>query len=484
VLQFSIALMKNNASLIYSFCLVIGDFLALIAAFVGAYILRVTVNSAPIAHPVHALTYFFVFLGLAPFWILIFGLLGLYNRYIYEKRFPEIGRLLIGSFIGMLFVIFWDFVSTTPILPAKLVPIYGFILGFIFLVLFRNIARFVRTELFIFNIGINNTLIVGTTATTNELLSLISDSRQSGYRVVGIVGDAQHIITEATNIPVYSSFNVALANIMQPIHTIIQTKMFASDSSNREVLDYAQASHVSYRFVPGNNELFVGNLQVELFQGSVPIVAVNQTALIGWGRIVKRLFDTAFAAVLLIIASPFMLLIALGIKLTGGGTIFFRQTRLTRYNREFGVFKFHSQYAKYDGTTPEEAFAMMGKPELAKEYRNNGDAIANDPRITPFGRFLRKTSLDELPQLFNVIKGDISLVGPRALIPEELSVYEKRHTILSVKTGITGLAQVSGRRDISFEERRKLDIYYVQNWSFWLDLTILLKTFRVILGGS
>jgi undecaprenyl-phosphate galactose phosphotransferase len=123
----------------------------------------------------------------------------------------------------------------------------------------------------------------------------------------------------------------------------------------------------------------------------------------------------------------------------------------------------------------------MGRPELAVKYRNNGDFLPDDPRITRIGKFLRASSLDELPQIFNVIKGDISLVGPRALVPRDLSVYEKRHTILSVKSGITGLAQVSGRKNISFDERRKLDIFYVQNWSFWLDLTILIKTIRVVL---
>lgn len=127
---------------------------------------------------------------------------------------------------------------------------------------------------------------------------------------------------------------------------------------------------------------------------------------------------------------------------------------------------------------------MMGRPELSKIYRENGDYLPKDPRNTAFGRFLRASSLDELPQLFNVIKGDLSLVGPRALIPQELDVYAKKHTILSVKSGLTGLAQVSGRRDISFEERRKLDLYYVQNWSFWLDIMILFKTIRVVLDRT
>jgi lipopolysaccharide/colanic/teichoic acid biosynthesis glycosyltransferase len=103
--------------------------------------------------------------------------------------------------------------------------------------------------------------------------------------------------------------------------------------------------------------------------------------------------------------------------------------------------------------------------------------------VARIGRFLRKTSLDELPQLINIVKGDISLVGPRALDPFEMEKYSKKNLILAVKTGLTGLAQVSGRRDISFEERRKLDLYYVQNWSFWLDVVILVKTIRVVLGG-
>jgi undecaprenyl-phosphate galactose phosphotransferase len=129
----------------------------------------------------------------------------------------------------------------------------------------------------------------------------------------------------------------------------------------------------------------------------------------------------------------------------------------------------------------------MGEPQLITAYRDNGDQIPHDPRYSKLGNFLRATSLDELPQLFNIVKGDISLVGPRSLVPEELEVYAKRHTILSVRSGLTGLAQVSGRRNISFEERRKLDLYYVQNWSFWLDLTILAKTIGAIIdkrGGA
>jgi lipopolysaccharide/colanic/teichoic acid biosynthesis glycosyltransferase len=181
-----------------------------------------------------------------------------------------------------------------------------------------------------------------------------------------------------------------------------------------------------------------------------------------------------------------MLVVAIAVKLFGGkGPILYHHNRLTRYNREFKLYKFRSMDSRYStGMTPEEAFELMGKPELSKQYRRNGDYLKNDPRVTRVGRVTRALSLDELPQLFNVLKGDLSLVGPRPLIPQELNVYEKRHAILSVKSGLTGLAVVSGRKNISFDERRKLDMYYVQNWTFWNDIVILVKTVRVIFSGN
>jgi lipopolysaccharide/colanic/teichoic acid biosynthesis glycosyltransferase len=196
--------------------------------------------------------------------------------------------------------------------------------------------------------------------------------------------------------------------------------------------------------------------------------------------VVKRLSDLTIGGLMLLIASPFMLLIAIMIKL-GGGPVFFRQTRLSRFNTPVRIFKFRTHNPKYSGMEPEEAFKKMDRPDLLKQYRENGDWLAKDPRVTRAGRFLRRTSLDELPQLFNVVRGDISLVGPRALVPYELEKAEQKNTILSVKSGMTGLAQISGVNDLSFTERRKLDLYYVQNWSFWGDVVILVKTFWVVL---
>ncbi len=471
--------MKNSISFIYSICLVAGDLLALLAAFAGAYILRVTLSNNPFPNQVSADTYIGIFATLLPFWILIFALLGLYNTSIYEKRFVEAGRLLIGSFIGFLFVIFWEYFTIEPIFPAKLVPVYGLVLSFLFLLLFRTIARAVRTMLFHYNIGITSVLLVGNTERAEELREFLKDSRTSGYRVIGVVGDKRRQIPAD-----FGSFQEALETVdSQPLHGIIQTELYSDETRNQEILEYAQTHHIIYRFVPGNTELFVGNLDVDLFRSSIPVIAVHQTALLGWGRIVKRIFDIIVGGILLIIMSPLMMLIAL-INLCVNRKIFFKQTRLTRFNHEFKLYKFQTSRGAYNGLSPEQAFAQMGQPELIQRYRDNGDYLPDDPRFGRFGKFLRSTSLDELPQLINVIKGDISLVGPRALVPEELDAYAKKHTILSVKSGLTGLAQISGRRGIPFDERRKLDIYYVQNWSFWLDVTILFKTIRIVLDRT
>lgn len=477
--------MKNNASLIYNLILVVGDFLALVAAFIAAYVLRVKLEfgiaNTPIG-PTSGKTFIGVFLAVLPFWILIFALLGLYNNSIYEKRFKEFGRLLIGSFIGLLFVIFWNFMADKPIFPARLVPIYGFALGFLFLVIFRNVARYIRGKLFSYEVGLTHVLLVGNTSVTRELLDWLSESRRSGYKVVGVVGGKQALGSH--NVPLYHTFDEFLAHHKGNLHGIIQTDLYADEERNAKILTYAQEHHVSYRFVPGNNELFVGNIEVELFRSSIPVLNVHHTALFGWGRVAKRLFDLLAASLALLIFSPLMLLIALFIKITEPrAPILFKPKRTGRYGHHTAIYKFRSMYGKYSDMSPEEGFIKMGRPELIPQYRKGGDQLPDDPRVTPMGRFLRRTSLDELPQLINIIKGDISLVGPRALDPFELEKYDKKNLILAVRTGLTGLAQVSGRRDINFEERRKLDLYYVQNWSFWLDIVILVKTIRVVLGG-
>ena len=474
--------MKSNASLVYGMILVVGDALALVAAFVLAYILRSEFTNVPVANPVEATTYLKIFVLLLPFWTLVFALMGLYSNTIQEKRFVELGRLLIGSFIGLLFVTSYDFFSNSVLFPAKLVPVFGFGLAFIFLVVFRNLARAFRGWLFNYNIGITNLLLVGNTKITVELIDFLADYKISGYRIVGVVANKQQASQRYPHLKVFDSFEEAVGHLNPGrIHSIVQTELYASGEKNNEVLEYSQTHHISYRFVPGNSELFVGNIAVELFRSSIPVIAVHQTALIGWGRIVKRFSDLLLSGLMLIPAIPLMIIIGLLVKIFDWrGPVIYKDPRLTRFGNIIKIYKFRTVRQAYNGLTPEDAFYKMGRPELAVVYRKNGDHLPDDPRISKIGSILRRTSLDELPQLINIFKGDISFVGPRALQPHELEQHAKKDLILAVKSGLTGLAQVSGRRDLPVPERRKLDLYYVQNWSLWMDMTILVKTIRLV----
>lgn len=466
--------MKSNTSAAYTFMLIVGDIVAILAAFALAYILRVSLSDDPFK-TVYAIDYAKVFGLITPFWIMLFGYLGLYKRDIYEWRWKEVTRLVIGSFIGIMGVITYNFASTTTILPARIVAVYGFLIAIALLVLERNILRSFRKLMRRYGKGIVNVMIIGNGRYSEELINLLKNSSASGYKVVALINDGPRpgYFKHGSH---FKSLDEGLKNIDKlNIHSIILTELYPDTNQNALILATAQAHHCGFRFIPAQEGLMSNAMDVELFQG-MPVVAVHQTSLIGNARIAKRVFDVLISLISIIVFLPLMIIIALMIRLSDWGPAIFKQKRLSRYNKQISIFKFRTMKRKYNGLSPEEAFEKMGRPELAIKYRENGDHIVNDPRITKIGKILRKTSLDELPQLFNVLRGDISIVGPRALVAQELENYPYKNLILSVKSGLTGLAQTSGRKDLPFEERRKLDLYYVQNWTFWLDVKILLRT--------
>lgn len=194
-------------------------------------------------------------------------------------------------------------------------------------------------------------------------------------------------------------------------------------------------------------------------------------------RIAKRLFDIAAASVGILILSPFFIATAVLIKLDSPGPVLFSQSRLGQKGRHFEMYKFRSMVVN--------AEALLRELQLKNEVSGHMFKMKNDPRITRIGKIIRKTSIDELPQLFNVIKGDMSLVGPRPPLPREVAAYGRWHDLrLSVRPGITGLWQVSGRNDIGFDEMVNLDIKYIRERGFIYDLKIICKTIPVLVGDS
>jgi lipopolysaccharide/colanic/teichoic acid biosynthesis glycosyltransferase len=196
------------------------------------------------------------------------------------------------------------------------------------------------------------------------------------------------------------------------------------------------------------------------------------------GRFLKRAGDVFFALTVLVIGSPLLVLIALVVKFTSKGSIFYSQRRIGRGYKGFGCLKFRTMRKGADQILRD---ILERDPLLREEYQRDFK-LKNDPRITPIGRFLRRTSLDELPQLLNILKGQMSVVGPRPIVWDELERYGRQmDVVLSVRPGLTGLWQVSGRNNLPYETRVKLDLYYVRHRTFWLDLRIILRTIGVVL---
>lgn len=461
--------MRNNGPFIYKLCLAFGDIIALLLSFTAAYILRVSLDPRPLPTAITSIEFISTITALLPLWIILLYILGLYSRDVYEYRPKEFGRLIVAAAFGILIMIAVSFFASTQIFPAKLIALYAFVISFILLASIRTVIKHIRLILLDHGHGALKLVIIGNSPATLSLSDYIVGNPRSGYVVKAIIASDKYIMPALAN-KQFTSLTQALKS--SPVDVIIQTDSVHQDEVYKAAVDH----HAAYKYVSEHPSLSSSRNTIEILS-TLPIVNVTTTPLIGHGRVTKRILDLVMGILIALIASPFMIIIALIAKIIEPrAPIFFKQTRLSRFNQPIYIYKFSTMKQEFSGMSPEDAFAKMNKPELSEIYRANGDQLDKDPRVTIFGRFLRRTSLDELPQLFNVIRGDISLVGPRALVPSELSQYPNKNLILSVKSGLTGLAQVSGRRNISFEDRRALDIYYVQNWTLLLDIQIIVKT--------
>ena len=467
--------MKKDSTILSRVLLIIGDLLAITFSFFFAYYFRTHLDKRPYFFESDLTGFILEVAVLIPVWILILVSIGVYSKKILDRRArgKEVIRLFVASLIGMMSIITIDFFGSGDLFPVRTIAIYSFILCFAFLTFNRLIFRLVRNLRFRHGRGTLRAVVIGNNKNTDYLADYISATPESGYQLVGIVAARKYFPKDLVD-KQYSSLKDALRYAKPDV-------IFQTDERQTEYV-YQQSvnRHVIYYFVPSESALSSQLGELELV-GNTPTLRVNATPLNGNSRYVKRFFDVLLGSLMFIIALIPMMIVWSIIKLSNlKQPAIYSEHRLSQFNRKFKIYKFRSMKPEYSGLSPEEAFKKMGRPELIKKYRKNGDSLKDDPRITKIGRFIRKTSIDELPQLFNVIRGDISLVGPRALVPGELKTYGDRSLLLTVKSGLTGLAQVSGRRDISFEERRSLDLYYIKNWSLGLDFQILLRTVKTV----
>lgn len=467
--------MRKKSDFILRMCLIIGDSLALVMSFAAAYFIRTHIDPRPYAFEAQLNEFIATIVLLVPVMLVILAALGLYRKSIFlgRARFPERMRLVLAAILTVAALIVYDFFIGENLFPVRVMAITATLLCFVFLLIERIIVRLIIRQIFRNDYATKRVVIIGNHKSTEYLADYITSRPESGYRLAGIVASRRYIPRDLKTHQ-YSSLKDALKKARADI--IFQT----DEKSTEYVYKQAILRHLLYYFVPSETALSSHFGDLELI-GNTPAVLVKATPLTGGYVVIKRTFDIVFSLVAILLTIIPMVIIWIVLKVMDfRHSPIYVDDRLTQYNRKFHCYKFRSMKSEYSGLTAEEAFIKMGKPELIKKYRKNGDYMRNDPRITKFGHFIRKTSLDELPQLFNILKGDISLIGPRALLPGELKDYGDRSLLLTVKSGLTGFAQVSGRRDISFEERRALDIYYVRNWSLMLDLSVFFKTIAAV----
>lgn len=389
----------------------------------------------------------------------------------------EMYAILNGTASGIVILVVVTFFYR-PLFYSRLIFLYAAILIPAILGLTRGLKAIVLARLRRHGIGVDRVLIVGAGETGRTVLRHLVAQPEYGYRVLGFVDDDPE--KGQTDIGPFKALgNIdKLPRILadQQVDEVIVALPWQYHRRIARVISDATRAGVRARVVPDLLQLSLNRVHIDQVAG-IPLLGVRETTLTGWKLTFKRLMDLLVAGTALLILAPLMLLIALAIRLDSSGPIFFRQQRVGRGGKLFTVYKFRSMI--------ENAEEVRPYLDALNEVEGPMFKMKEDPRRTRVGRILRRTSLDELPQLINVLRGEMSLVGPRPALPSEVAQYQEWHKKrLEVSPGITGLWQVSGRNRLTFDEMVLLDIYYVENWSPLLDLRIMFKTVPTVLIGE
>lgn len=446
----------KKSELIFTTLLVPIDILMVLLAFVFAYKLRMYYEVVPAVYyqPLGEFLRFAVYT--LPIWVVSFAFNGLYS-YERKRTLTEVGKIIVAVSAVMAILMIWIFFSRTFFF-SRLIIALTWILSIILVIFGRTFIRFIQRFLYRYNIGVHRVIVLGHNSSTKLVVDTIKNRPSLGYRLVKLV-DHDGILK--------------LSKIVErhPCDEIIVADANIGEKSIAEIAEFCRLHRLGFKMTPNLFLVKHSHVSIETLS-DVPILEFSRTPLDGWGKIYKRVFDIISSILLIVILSPLMFIVSILVKLTSKGPILFRQQRVG-LDKNFTFYKFRTMREN----------AQQEHEKLMKEH-GVMFKLKNDPRLTSIGGFLRRTSLDELPQFFNVLKGDMSLIGPRPPMPEEVEHYSDfQMRRLGVKPGITGLWQVSGRSDLSFDEWVKLDAYYIENWSLWLDFQIFIRTIIVVFKG-
>jgi len=456
----------------FTFLLLPLDFTMLMLAAVSAYNIRfaeITAEIRPVIFSLPFSEYIAISIYISLLWLVIFAFAGLYKINGFVRIVNEAYRIILACSTGFVAIIILMFFRR-ELFSSRFIILVAWVLAILYLVIARLAIRWLQRHLYSQGIGAHNIAVIGDMPITDKMIKIFNLNKALGYKVTKR----------------YKRFDEEVEKELQSlvdlkkIDDIIQIDPNLSKSEILKIINFCEENHITFKYTADLLGTKILKTDVNMIAG-VPIVEIKNTPLDGWGRIAKRIFDIVLSLFFIIISSPLTILIALLIKLESDGPIVYKNERVSKEGY-FKTYKFRSMLMKYC---------------VGKEYDNNDTAlkyedkliadqntkegpvykIGNDPRLTKVGKFIRRWSIDEFPQFFNVLLGTMSMVGPRPHQPREVMKYEKHHKkVLAIKPGVTGLAQISGRSDLSFEEEVKLDTYYIENWSLLLDISIILRT--------
>lgn len=463
---------KHTTSAYAAIAFIISDFIAIMISFgTGFFIVN--------AYDIHIINFksFVTYWPFVPAFILLFYATNLYPGVSLAPA-EELRRFAVGSIIGHGGILLFMAIDYSKITPEMIAFFISWVVSVFLLLVCRSITRSIISKTKFWGIP---AVIYGCGNSGKLVADRLLDNPSVGYIPVLFLDD--NIATGETyrNIPILhdttlgpyivEKYNIKMAIVAMP---------GADRHRLADILDESVSAFKYNVLIPDFFGLTNIWMSVRDFDGILGL-ATSQQLLMPWNRIKKRLLDLFLVIIGGIILMPLFFIIALLIKISSPGPVLYKHTRIGRNGKPFKAYKFRSMVIDADLRLKE---LLEKDPEARKEWEQTYK-LKNDPRITPIGKFLRKTSFDEFPQLINILKNEMSLVGPRPIVYDEIPKYGKSFKrVFSVKPGLTGMWQVSGRSDTDYTERVAFDTFYIQSWSIWLDIWILYKTIGVVLRGK
>lgn len=461
----------NNSRWLSRVIFAAGDYAAIVAAEFAALFLRNFFLTYSVYHI--APVYFWL---IAPFIFMMFLFMqGLYHRK--QVFYQAVEKIFYSCLYGTLFSVVLLFIGKVSAEVSRAYVLIFTVLCFCFLVLVRYILKKTLGKSSVLQTPV---LIVGAGVTADVIVKEFQKDSGLNYRIIGFLEDHTPKTVYAEEYPILGGF----ADLEKVVaETGVKHVLIAApglpQSQLSDLLYHAQSICSDVGVVPNLVEVPMSNVQVEsYYDAKVMILHVQNNLASCWNRWLKYVFEGVAACIGVIAISPLLVYIALRIRRDSRGPILYTGERIGVHGKLFKCYKFRSMYINSDEILRQY---LAEHPEKAEEWVVYHKLKGEDPRVTPVGRMLRRTSLDELPQIFNVLKGEMGLVGPRPYLPGEMAeMGDARDIILMVRPGITGYWQTSGRNDVSFAERLHMESWYVCNWSIWIDLVLLWRTIKVV----